>query len=145
MIRTGPANPTRDPVVTLRLANLTELAVEAEIYISTNGQANTPDTLFTNEYLLTNGVGLASTGVLIPETLDIVQFECDTGLVIGTAGGVFQDAETGEVLGAGVRRLLQEDLVFDCGAIVTFAYREVDGAFTVDVSLDPGDLASGAD
>ncbi len=132
----GPEQPVPEASIVLRLANLTDVAVETEIYLSTNGLDVDSNSLFVPEHRVTEGVGLAATGVLAPDSTDVVDLACGEGVVVGTAGGLFRDVETGEVLGRGTPRILQEGLVFDCGATITLVYREEDGTFSVNVALE---------
>jgi hypothetical protein len=132
----SPEQPLPDQGVLLRLANLTDLAVETGIHISSNGAAATTETLFVPELLVTEGVGLAATGVMAPQTTDVVNLDCGTDMVVGTTGGLFRDVETGEMIGSGTPRILQEGLVFDCGATITLVYREEESAFSVTVTLE---------
>lgn len=132
----GEPQPTPGPTVTIRFANLTELAVLADVYVSTNGADRTPEALFVDANRLIDGVGLASTGVLVPDSSDSVDAPCTEGMVVATTGGVFRDPNTGEDLGTGAQRILEEGLVFDCGAEITFVYRLEDDGYTVIVTLD---------
>ena len=132
----GESQPGPGPVVTLRLANLTEAAVEAEIYISTNAAHNTTETLFVEENLFTEGIGLAATGLLAPLSTDAAEMACTNGMVLGTAGGTFCDPQTGAELGAGAPRILQQGLVFDCNAEITLVYSFENGAYRVNLTLE---------
>jgi hypothetical protein len=132
----GDPQPTPGPTVTIRFANLTDLAVLADVYVSTNGADLDPEVIFTDDNQLTEGVGLASTGVLVPQSTDETEVACIDGIVVATTGGEFRDADTGESLGVGPQRILQEGLVFDCGAIITFVYRLDAGVFNVVVTLN---------
>ena len=132
----GEPQPQPGPVVTLRLANLTEAAVEAEIYVSTNALDNTPDTLFVEENLFTEGIGLAATGLLAPLSTDVAEMACTNGMVLGTAGGSFCNPQTGAELGTGSPRILQQGLVFDCNAEITLVYRVEGGSYSVDLTLE---------
>ena len=128
--------PDDQQIVALRLANLTDAAVDVEIYVSTNGEHNTAETLFVEENLYTDGIGLAATGLLAPESADSVEIDCTEGMVIGTTGGTFYDVETGDELGVGSARILQHGLVFDCAARITLVFREENGEYTAELKLE---------
>lgn len=132
----SPGSQVPDPKVTLVVGNLTSVAVDAEIYISTNGPGISAEELFVAENKFTDGIGLASSGVMEPTSDDRVEIPCADGLVIGTAGGRFLDPDTGDELGSGPPRILQEGLVFDCEATLTLVFRVEDGDFTVAVALE---------
>ena len=74
--------------------------------------------------------------MLVPNSTDSVQVACVADMLVATTGGVFRDPDSGEDLGTGPERILQEGLVFDCGAEITFVYRMVDDEFTVVVTLN---------
>jgi hypothetical protein len=131
----GPPPP--EEFIALNLVNLTTATVEAEVFVSTNALENPTEDLFVSENEFTDMVGIAATGLLAPLSSDDVEIPCTADLVVGTAGGRFLDNETGELLGTGTQRVLQQGLVFDCGARVTLLYRsEGDDVFTVDISLE---------
>ncbi|MCB9866444.1 MAG: hypothetical protein H6816_07405 [Phycisphaerales bacterium] len=132
----GTPQPTPGPSVAIRFANLTDLAVLADVYVSTNGADLSPDALFVSDNLLMDGVGLASTGVLVPQSTDSVEVPCVDGMVVATTGGVFRDPDTGEELGTGNQRILQQGLVFDCEAEITFVYRLEGDVYEVVVTLN---------
>ncbi len=128
--------PEDKKIVSLRMANLTDAAVDVEIYVSSNGEHITPETLFVEGNLYTDGIGLAATGLLAPDSADSVDIECSEGMVIGTTGGTFYEVETGEELGVGSARILQHGLVFDCGARVTLVFREENGVYSAELQLE---------
>lgn len=131
----GPPPP--EAFIALSLVNLTNTTVVAELYVSTNALANPAEDLFDDDNLFTDRVGIAATGLLAPLSSDDVEIPCTPDLVVGTAGGRFLDNETGELLGTGSQRVLQQGLVFDCGARVTLLYRSLGSdEFTVDISLE---------
>ncbi len=129
--------PTDEESIALRLANLTDYAVNAQIFLSNNPEHATAETLFINTNSYTEGIGLAASGLLIPQGIDSVEVACTDGMIIGTQGGEFFEAETGELQGVGTIRILQHGLVFDCGDQITLIYREItDGQFTVELTLE---------
>jgi len=135
-VDTNGTQPIPGPTVAIRFANLTDLAVLADVYVSTNGEDLDPDVIFAPANQLVDGVGLASTGVLVPQSTDQVEVPCTPDMVVATTGGVFRDPDSGDELGVGAQRILQEGLVFDCGAEITFVYRDENGVFTVVVTLN---------
>ncbi len=130
------AAPTPESAVALRLVNTTDQAVETQVYVSSNGLADPEADLFTPRRLYTGSIGVAASGVLLPNATDTVTIPCSEGMVIGTAGGLFLDAEDGSEAGQGSPRIVQEGWVFDCQDRVTFVYRTVDGEFVADVLLE---------
>lgn len=132
-----PDNPAPiSDTVELRLVNLTSSALEAQIYIDTNGSSATPETLFTPANLFTDKIGLAASGLIAPAGSDTAEIDCFDGLVLGTDGGSFLDVETGQELGSGEPRLLQQGFVFDCDDEITLIYRFTSGGYQVDVNLE---------
>lgn len=131
-----PPAPVPDPTVTLDLANRTGFVVEAQIFISTNGPGVTPETFFVDSNAFTEGIGLASSGLMAPDSVDVADIKCGEGLVIGTTGGRFLEVETGDEVGVGPPRILQEGLVFDCGSEIALVFRLENGQFTVSVTLE---------
>jgi hypothetical protein len=129
-------NGPDDDTVILRIQNSTRAAVRPQIYVGTNGADATADNLFVPENIYTNGVGLAGSGLMAPVSADDVEVPCFADLVIGTPGGEFLDDETGESLGSGPRRILQQGLVFDCGAEITLTFRETEDGYTTTVELN---------
>ncbi len=130
-------NPT--PVadtVELRLLNLTSSALEAQIFLGTNGPDETPGSLFVPANLFTERIGLAATGLIEPAGSDTALIDCVDGLVIGTDGGKFLDVETGQELGTGEPRLLSRGFVFDCDDEITLIYRFTNGGYKVEVNLE---------
>ena len=135
----GDAEPPAtipDPIITLHLANRTDFVVEPQIFVSTNGPGATAETLFVESNGFTEGIGLAASGLMAPDSVDVAEVKCVEGLVIGTTGGRFLDAETGDELGIGLLRILQEGLVFDCGAEIALIFRLENGEFTTSVALE---------
>jgi hypothetical protein len=131
---------TDDSMVRVRFRNETTAVVETQFYATNESVATIPDDLFVPANLVTvtedGGIGVAGSGLLPPGTSDAIDFPCTDNLLLGTTGGRFQDAERGTDLGEGPRRWLEEGAVFDCGATITFTYKEEGDGFTVAVSQD---------
>jgi len=72
----------------------------------------------------------------VPQSTDSVEVPCVDGMVVATTGGVFRDPDTGEELGTGNQRILQQGLVFDCEAEITFVYRLEGDVYEVVVTLN---------
>lgn len=129
---------TGDSEVRVRFRNETTAVVETQFYATNEPVTAIPDDLFVPANLVTvtgdKGIGVAGRGLLTPGSSDSINFPCTEDLLLGTTGGRFQDAELGTDLGQGPRRWLEEGAVFDCGATITFTYKEESGGFTVDVS-----------
>jgi hypothetical protein len=131
----GDAAPS-EGVVTVRFRNpLDREAVDVEFYATNEPLDALPDDLFVGEYLVTASVGVAGTGIIQPLKQDVIQFPCTEVLTIGTGGGHFIDHETGEVLGSGTPRWLQEGPLALCGGVVTFEFSVADGEYTTVVAV----------
>lgn len=127
----GMGVPSR--VVEVRLRNLTtDIAVDVELHISSDPLANLPGDLFAEENFFGIGIGLGGNGRIGPGEEEIFDIDCDEGMGIGTLGGSFLNAETGELVGTGNQKWLQEGAQFNCGAVILFEYRgEVDDFSTL--------------
>ena len=127
----GMGVPSR--VVEVRLRNLTaDIAVDVELHVSSEPVANLPDDLFAEENFFGVGIGLGANGRIGPGQQEVFDVDCDEGMAIGTLGGSFLNAETGELLGSGNQKWLQEGAQFNCGAVILFEYRgEVDDFSTL--------------
>jgi len=128
--------PAPDQGIVLRLANLTDAAVDTELFMTTNATSNAMAELFVEENRLIDGVGIAATGLLAPLSSDEIALPCTEELTIGTSGGRFLDQETGEVLGTGTVRILQRGLVLDCGDEISLLYHRDGETYAVDVLLE---------
>lgn len=114
--------PGNDEVL-VRFVNLsTDEAVEVQFHGSNAALGTLPDDLFAAENLVTRGIGLAGSGILAPRTADQILFPCTTELVIGTLGGSFVDAQTGDARGEGQVRWAEDSPLGLCGSYVTFEY-----------------------
>ena len=131
-----PTEPTASSSVRVVLINATEAALETEFFVSSSPLTDPATDLFSGANLFITGIGLAGTGLLAPGEADSADVPCTDDLTIGTRGGKFLDAETGDDLGTGTTRVLQAGLVFDCGDDISFAYRLDGDQYTVEVSLD---------
>ena len=122
--------------VTLRFVNQTAtLAVDVQFYSSNEPLGVIPDELFVEANLVTRGIGLAGQGILGPGMSDDITFPCTPDLTVGTLGGEFTDAETGDLRGTGVSRWAQEGSLSLCGSVVTFEYGRARGEFATSVRV----------
>ena len=132
-----PVEPPADATtVVVQLVNETTAVVETQFYAAANLTNPSPADLFVPENLMTNGVGVASTGLLIPRTADDVEIPCTQNLVLGVAGGRFLDPDLGTEIGQGTRRIVPAGWVFDCGAVIVFTYKGESIGYSVDVNLE---------
>jgi len=132
-----PVDPPADATtVVVQLVNETTVVVETQFYAAANLTNPSPADLFVPENLMTNGVGVASTGLLIPRTADDVEIPCTQNLVLGVAGGRFLDPDLGTEIGQGTRRIVPAGWVFDCGAVIVFTYKGESIGYSVDVNLE---------
>ncbi len=123
-----------DASVLVRFMNETNAVVEAQFHATLDAIGGSAESLFVPQNLVTDDIGVAGTGLLIPRSADTIEWHCSDGLVVGVAGGRFLDPDSGAELGAGTSRIIQQGLVFDCGAAITFTYQETGYGFTVSVS-----------
>jgi hypothetical protein len=131
-----PQTPSGDPAsddnrVSVVLVNETQNVIDAQLYATSEPIDPDPEFLFVPEFALTDNVGVAGTGLLIPLSADTIQIDCAPDLLIGVNGGRFLDRDTGEELGTGSIRVVQQGLVFDCGATITFTYKESERQYSV--------------
>ncbi len=123
-------------MVTIQFANLsTTEAVNVDFYLSYERMEFMPNGLFVSGNFFTEGVGVAGTGVIEPRSSDSIEIECTEFLSIGTTGGRFVDGESGESLGVGVPRWLQEGPLAICDGEVTFVYRSEEEGFNTTIVL----------
>jgi hypothetical protein len=109
--------------VLVRFRNhLTSEAVDVQFYATNEPLGMVPDDLFVEANLVTRSIGLAGRGIIEPRTQDAITFPCTSNLTIGTLGGAFADAETGDALGQGVPRWAQEEPLGLCGTEIAFEF-----------------------
>ncbi len=123
-----------DASVLVRFVNETDVVVEAQFHATFDDIGGSVESLFVPAYLVVDDIGVAGTGLLIPKSADTIKWHCSDGLIVGVAGGRFLDPNSGAELGTGTPRILQQGLVFDCGATITFTYQQTGYGFTVSVS-----------
>lgn len=123
-------------VVTVRFVNLTDTAaVDVQFHVSNETIESVPDDLFVDENLVTRSIGLAGSGIIAPRATDAIQIPCAPDLTLGSLGGVFAEAESGDVFGTGQPRWVTEDPVGFCGLQVTFEFSQVDDAYLTRVRI----------
>ena len=111
------------PTVTVRFVNLSlNAGVDVAFYATNEAVEVLPDDLFVETFAVSSGIGFVGLGILGPGGTDSIDFPCSETLTLGTTGGVFLDNETGEVVGEGTPRWVQEGPVGLCGFAVTFSY-----------------------
>jgi hypothetical protein len=131
----GQVDPSMIRVV---FVNETGAVVDTQFYVSANAGGDDADSLFVPANRVTDRIGVAGTGLLIPLVSDRLELVCATGMQLGVDGGRFLDRDTGEELGVGTRRVVEQGLVFDCGAEIVFTYKSVGEDFTVAVDHGGG-------
>jgi hypothetical protein len=135
----GQANvEVTEGFVQIRFRNLlVNEAVDVQFHVADTTLSNLPEDLFAAEHLMTASIGVAGTGIIQPQKLDIIELPCTENLTIGTQGGRFTDNESGEPRGTGTPRWIQEGPVALCGSIVTFEFAagDGDGEFTTTLSI----------
>ena len=130
--------PQEDSVVVVRLVNLSELALDVQLFASTDPTVTTADQLFVEANVFLQGIGFLSLGILAPGEGVDVPIPCEDAVFVGTLGGEFLDASTGESIAAGTTpRLAQLGPQFDCGNRVTFRFfPDDDGQPTAALSIE---------
>ncbi len=109
--------------VLVRFLNLSRTeAVDVEFYAAPAGVTNLPDDLFAPAFRVTTSVGVAGSSLITPGAGDQILLDCTPNLVLGTEGGAFRDAESGEPRGEGQPRWVQDTGIGLCGGTVTFLY-----------------------
>jgi hypothetical protein len=106
-------------------------AVDVQFHAANELLDTLPDDLFVDANRVTRSIGLAGRGILEPGMLDSISFPCTDDLTLGTMGGEFSDAETGDERGVGAPRWAQAEPLGLCGSVVTIEfYREGDEYMT---------------
>lgn len=122
--------------VEVRLRNLTaDIAVDVQLHVANGPLVDVPAELFVDENFFGSGIGLGGNGRIGPGEEEVFDLDCNTGLTVGTKGGSFLDVETGEILGTGDQRWLQEGAQFSCGTVIVIEYRGETDNFTTSLSL----------
>jgi hypothetical protein len=135
----GDGNPVGSPVaentVLFRFVNASEmLGVDVEFFATGSAVTDFDAELFIDENQVT-AVGLFGRGVVPGMDTDEVEVECSEALNVGTRGGEFLDADTGEVLGRGKQFIFTRDVNFICGDVITFEFFEREDEFTTEISI----------
>ncbi len=139
----GPGVNKDSFVVSFR--NLTDSeAVDVEFYFAEGAleNDNVAEHLFLEQnrvqgdnLIQGHGIGLANSATIGPGEAVSVSLSCDQELTIGTTGGTFLDAETGEQRGQGTMIWLQQDAQPFCGAVVEFRYASDRDGFSTSWSV----------
>jgi hypothetical protein len=109
--------------VLVRFLNLSRTeAVDVQFYAAPSGVTTVPADLFAEAFSVTMSVGVAGSSLVTPGAGDQVLMDCTPNLILGTEGGAFRDAESGEPRGVGQPRWVQDSGIGLCGATVTFLY-----------------------
>lgn len=123
--------------VTVRFINLTEdQAVDVEFYVEQEPIDNIPDDLFVAGNLITRSIGVAGSGLVPPRTADEISLDCNPDLIFGTRGGRFLDAESGDLVGEGEPRWVQEGPLGLCGTVVAIEFFRDGSGFRTGITVD---------
>lgn len=109
--------------ITVRWINATSSALDPQFYASPEPLGDPAVMLFVPQYQIVDGVGFAGSGLIPGGQTDEVVLDCETVATIGTLGGTFLNADTGEPIGTGQQRILSAQLNFVCGDTIVFTYR----------------------
>ena len=131
----GVADAAPSGQIRVQLVNDSDYAVAVQLY-ATDQTGDAATVLFVEDNLITANVGFAGTGLLPAGEDDEILLNCDSAVMVGTLGGEFVDADTGEVQGTGQQRVLEQDLQFVCTETITLTYRENDDDFSTTLRLD---------
>ncbi len=127
----GDDNPPPEPTeITVRFINSTDRVVDVQFYTTGQAVANVDTDLFTPANLIAANIGFAGTGILEARGRDQITLSCDVATTLGTRGGRFLDADSGELIGTGRQQVLFTHLQYVCGNVITFTYNESGGAFS---------------
>lgn len=125
-------------VITIRIVNQTTHTLDPQIYVSAD-PVSVDDLFQSGNKCTTYGVGRL--GLLAGNSSDDFELNCELVRVIGTLGGSFgggeDDNDLNDPAGSGTQLVLTQDLVFYCGAQITFTYRETGGQFVTTFSVGP--------
>ncbi len=121
----GGANPDPD-TVTIRVFNRTNTTLDPEIHVATAPVTITQ--LFFNSRKYTD-FGVGTLGLLGPRGSDSFALPCSQVRVLGTEGGAFGD-DLNNPDGRGRQIVLTQELVFDCGSVITFSFERDGDGFT---------------
>lgn len=129
--------PIESPVVTVHFRNLTSnTAVDVEFFLTKEPVGTLPDDLLQEPFRRRAEIGVAGTGIIEPRTEDIVTIECGPHLILATAGGRFLDNDSGEQVGTGPARWVQESALGICGHSVAFDFLQTaDAVFETRIRL----------
>jgi hypothetical protein len=124
--------------ITIRIVNLTSHTLDPQIYISSVPVS--VDDLFRSSRKYTD-YGVGRQGLIAANTSDDFELDCAQARVVGTLGGLFgggdDDNDLNNPAGSGTQLVLTQDLVFYCGAQITFTYRETAGEFSTTFAVAP--------
>lgn len=115
---------------------LTAEAVRTQFYASTEPLGTIPDDLFVEENLVTANIGLAGSGLLEPLSEDSIALTCTGDITVGTLGGEVLDPESGEVLGQGEMRWVEEAPLGLCGGVVTINYIQDEDGYDARITIE---------
>ncbi|MGB0715027.1 MAG: hypothetical protein ACPGXK_04060 [Phycisphaerae bacterium] len=120
---TGDTVQGRSSVVTVRFVNRSiNAAVDVEFFSTQTADLALPNGLFDASFSIQRDIGLAGTGILPPTVTDTIDLPCTENLTLGTQGGLFSDASSGDPLGSGDARWLEDGPIGLCGSVVTFEF-----------------------
>jgi hypothetical protein len=135
-------DPTEVISIGFRNFSTTE-AVRLEFYLARGAIATVPDDLFVAENLIggdidvdDQGLGVANQAIVEARKQDWISVQCGDFLTVGTTGGTFLDAESGEIRGVGTARWVQEGAQFGCGAVIVFEYAPDGDGFTTTLLIE---------
>ena len=125
---------TRDNI-RVRFVNQSNWALDVQFYATAEtGDAET--VLFLDGNRVTADIGFSGTGLIPQADTDEIERLCTNARMIGTRGGEFRDADTGESVGTGEQRVLVLDQQYTCEETITIIYTASGDSFETSVLVD---------
>ena len=114
-----------------------DLAVDVEFFVTSEPAPAIPNDLFLPANRITASIGVAGTGILEPGKEDSIEIPCTQTLTLGTSGGRFLDNDTGEVVGHGTPRWVQEHPLGLCDSVVTVVFTSNENGLVTRLFVGP--------
>lgn len=132
----GPGAPSAQQVLVRFINRTSDEAVDVQFYATNDPLANLPDDLYAEAYRVTMSVGVAGSSLVTPGAGDQILIDCTDNITLGTAGGAFRQAESGEPRGVGQPRWAQNTGLGLCGGTVTFFYSGGGSTFETRITVE---------
>ncbi|RMF74793.1 MAG: hypothetical protein D6744_14145 [Planctomycetota bacterium] len=129
----GGGDPgSQDGTVTIRVVNNTTTGLDPEIYLA-DGPVSESELFDDSRKFVEFGVfGL---GVIDALSSDSITVTCEQARMVGTKGGTFGETVQ-DPQGTGTKRVLAQELQFNCGDRITFIYSRAGDGFETTFEVD---------